>query len=178
MTEVYKKKPIPKAIRMKVWETNIGDKIIGSCYCCEREVKIDNFDCAHIVAEKNGGVMELHNLKVTCKPCNTSCGILNLNEFKQSMNNKQVIIQEHKLENTYDVKYAMINTYSYIERNHNMLCNKIASDSILWNKWYEQYNIIKNKQNLANTQYCKIYIIEDKETVNISVRYINQHIII
>lgn len=86
----YKKKSIPKAIRMKAWEITIGDTIFGNCYCCEREVKIDNFDCAHIIAEKNGGETSLNNLQVTCKPCNLSCGIMNLNDFKKSMNNKLI----------------------------------------------------------------------------------------
>lgn len=174
----YKKKPIQKALRMKVWETNIGNKLIGNCYCCERELKIDNFDCAHVIAERNGGTTTLDNLRVTCKPCNLSCHTMNLDDFKQSMNDKLIskkVVEhpEYKLMNTYDVKYAMINTYSYSEKYHNKLYDMIAKDDTLWNKWYEQYNIIKNMKH--GSQYSKIFISEDNNIVNISVKYINQY---
>ena len=42
----------------------------------------------------------------------------------------------------------------------------------------EIYHIVENLCITAGLPVPKIYIIEDKETVNISVRYINQHIII
>lgn len=79
-----KKKTIPKALRMKLWESTIGDKITGNCYCCTRQIKIDNFDAGHIIAEANGGQTTIENLKVICKPCNLSCGVQNLEEFKKT----------------------------------------------------------------------------------------------
>jgi len=76
------KKSIPKALRMKLWGKEIGDTLSGTCYVCERELQIDNFQAGHIVSEANGGKITIDNLKVICKPCNTSCGTMNLVDFK------------------------------------------------------------------------------------------------
>ena len=78
-----KKKTIPKALRMRVWEKYIGNVLYGYCYVCEREIKIDSFEAGHIIAEKNGGEIHIDNLRPTCKPCNTSCSTMNMDEFKQ-----------------------------------------------------------------------------------------------
>ena len=83
MTTKKKKQSIPKALRMKLWEQQCGDTLSGNCYTCCRIVKIDDFQAGHIIAEANGGQLTLNNLKVICKPCNTSCGTMNLNCFKQ-----------------------------------------------------------------------------------------------
>jgi hypothetical protein len=78
-----KKKSIPKALRMKLWEQQFGDTLSGNCFTCHRNVKVDDFQAGHIIAEANGGQVTLSNLKVVCKPCNTSCGTMDLNSFKQ-----------------------------------------------------------------------------------------------
>jgi 5-methylcytosine-specific restriction endonuclease McrA len=86
--KLNKKKPIPKAVRTQVWKTHIGNTLDGKCYVCNRIVYYDNFDAAHIIAEANGGLIIVENLRVTCKPCNTSCGTQNLNDFKKMFNKK------------------------------------------------------------------------------------------
>ena len=78
-----KKKSIPKALRMKLWEQQFGDTLSGNCFTCHRNVKVDDFQAGHIIAEANGGQVTLSNLKVVCKPCNTSCGTMDLNAFKK-----------------------------------------------------------------------------------------------
>ena len=89
MTEVKKKKKsIPKALRMKLWEKEFGDTLNGNCFTCHRNVKIDDFQAGHIIAEVNSGELTLSNLKVVCKPCNTSCGTMDLALFKQSLETK------------------------------------------------------------------------------------------
>lgn len=80
-----KKKSIPKALRMKLWEQQFGDTLNGSCFSCHRNVKVDDFQAGHIIAEANGGKATLSNLKVLCKPCNTSCGTMNLTSFKEAL---------------------------------------------------------------------------------------------
>lgn len=77
------KKAIPKALRMKLWEETFGDTLYGTCYCCDRDLKIDCFEAGHVVAEKHRGETTIDNLKVVCKPCNTSCGTKNLEAFKK-----------------------------------------------------------------------------------------------
>lgn len=80
-----KKKSISKALRMKLWEQQFGDTLNGSCFSCNRNVKIDDFQAGHIIAEVNGGKATLSNLKVLCKPCNASCGTMDLSSFKESL---------------------------------------------------------------------------------------------
>lgn len=83
-----KKKSIPKALRMKLWEQQFGDTLSGNCFTCHRNVKVDDFQAGHIIAEANGGQVTLSNLKVVCKPCNTSCGTMDLNAFKKVKDEK------------------------------------------------------------------------------------------
>jgi 5-methylcytosine-specific restriction endonuclease McrA len=80
-----RKTPIKKALRMKLWDETIGDTTNGKCYCCDRQLKVDNFEAGHIIAEANGGETIITNLKVICKPCNGSCGTMNLEDFKRSL---------------------------------------------------------------------------------------------
>ena len=88
-----KKKCVPKAIRMKLWKQEFGDTLSGMCFVCSREIQVDDFQAGHIDAESNGGKTTLGNLKPICKPCNTSCGKLNLIDFKNSMT-ADVVINE------------------------------------------------------------------------------------
>jgi len=78
-----KKKTIPKALRMKLWEIECGNTLSGLCFTCNRNVKVDDFQAGHIISEANGGLVTLSNLKVVCKPCNTSCGTMDLHCFKE-----------------------------------------------------------------------------------------------
>jgi len=78
-----KKQKIPAALRNAVWITNIGDKDKnGKCYCCKIEsITTGNFECGHIIAEKEGGLNEINNLKPVCSLCNKSMGKQNMNDF-------------------------------------------------------------------------------------------------
>jgi len=80
-----KRVQVPRAIRMELWKREFGDTLKGKCYCCERELHIDNFEAGHIVAVANGGATVIGNLKVVCKQCNTSCSTKNLEEFRTAM---------------------------------------------------------------------------------------------
>ena len=88
-------------MRMKIWERDIGKKLEGKCYVCERILYIDGFEAGHILAEFKGGLTQIDNLKVICKPCNGSMGIMNLEEFKKNLTSKDkenIIINENLLE--------------------------------------------------------------------------------
>jgi flagellar biosynthesis GTPase FlhF len=78
-----RKRVIPKALRMKLWEIECGNTLSGLCFTCNRIVKVDDFQAGHIISEANGGLVTLSNLKVVCKPCNTSCGTMDLHCFKE-----------------------------------------------------------------------------------------------
>jgi colicin import membrane protein len=78
-----KKKPIPSAVRSKVWNTYIGvDKAFGKCFCDgDSIIHINNFECGHVQAESKGGDLKIENLRPICKHCNVSMGSMNMIEF-------------------------------------------------------------------------------------------------
>jgi len=77
-----KKEKIPTSVKNTVWSLNFPNVIQGNCYCCKLEViSRNNFDCGHIVSEKNGGKVKLDNLKPICRSCNSTMGTMNMNEF-------------------------------------------------------------------------------------------------
>ena len=78
----YKKKKIPPVKRKKIWEKYIGNKACDVCTCCrETEISMLNYDCGHIVAESEGGTLEIDNLRPICKSCNSSMGTTNMKEY-------------------------------------------------------------------------------------------------
>lgn len=85
MAEVkVKKKAIPKVMKDLCWSKYVGDSIGKTlCMCCEtNEIKMNDFQCGHVIAEANGGMITVDNLRPICKACNVSMGTENLNEFK------------------------------------------------------------------------------------------------
>ncbi len=83
-TKRYKAK-IPSAVRKIVWNIYIGkDKIVGKCLCCDAEdISNINFECGHILSEKNGGEVNVENLRPICGHCNKSIGSKNMDEFME-----------------------------------------------------------------------------------------------
>jgi hypothetical protein len=78
-----KKEKIPAAVRKIVWNTYIGkDNNTGKCLCCNaEEISNTNFECGHIKSEKNGGEVNIENLRPICGHCNKSIGGNNMDEF-------------------------------------------------------------------------------------------------
>ena len=78
-----KKEKIPAAVRKIVWNTYIGkDKNTSKCLCCSAEdISNTNFECGHIMSEKNGGEVNIENLRPICGHCNKSIGGNNMDEF-------------------------------------------------------------------------------------------------
>lgn len=77
------KKKIPTTLRNTVWNTYIGiEKGIANCFCCKTEqISRANFDCGHVIAEENGGLTVLQNLRPICGHCNSSMGVKNMIKF-------------------------------------------------------------------------------------------------
>lgn len=89
-TQQTKRKTIPKALKNKVWDETFGaSKGTAPCFVCETEIDSKNFECGHVVSEKEGGKTVLENLKPICGICNKSMGTLNLNDFKSEFFQKQ-----------------------------------------------------------------------------------------
>ena len=43
-----------------------------------------SFHCGHVIAEKNGGSIEITNLRPICQICNSSMGTTNMDVFVKS----------------------------------------------------------------------------------------------
>lgn len=86
--EKYSKKSIPSAVKQLVWDKYIGEYIGKTkCYCCKLiDIKQSSFHCGHVVAEKNGGGMEIENLRPICKNCNSSMRTTDMHEFMATYN--------------------------------------------------------------------------------------------
>ena len=81
-TERKKKEKIPASVKNTLWSLYFGNSINGNCQCCKTEtISKNNFDCGHVIAEKNGGKVELDNLKPVCRSCNSSMSTNNMNDF-------------------------------------------------------------------------------------------------
>jgi hypothetical protein len=86
----YRKKTINKQLRMEIWDTFIGSSKEGLCLCCSRtSLDRDNFECGHILAERNGGDISIQNLRPICSTCNGGMGTINMLEY---MNQKRYLI--------------------------------------------------------------------------------------
>jgi hypothetical protein len=79
----YKKKAIPKSLKMLVWHTYIGKEVgLAKCLCCKnKEITQMDFDCGHVVAESRGGVTTVNNMRPICAKCNRSMKAMNMNDF-------------------------------------------------------------------------------------------------
>ena len=78
-----KKQSIPKNVKINVWNTHIDSNIQRhKCLCCKKAI-ISNteFDVGHIISEKNGGTLEINNLRPICSSCNHSMGTTNMIEY-------------------------------------------------------------------------------------------------
>jgi hypothetical protein len=76
------KQKIPQALRMNVWKTwGSKDLMVAQCYVCWKDITVDGFQAAHVVAESLGGLATIDNLRPTCSTCNQSMGTQNLFEF-------------------------------------------------------------------------------------------------
>jgi len=77
-----KKEKIPASVKNTLWRLHFNDNIEGKCNCCKVEsISKQNFHCGHIISEKNGGEVNLDNLKPICASCNSSMGTMNMNDF-------------------------------------------------------------------------------------------------
>lgn len=80
--QIYKKKGISEGIRKLVWKHyNTYDVAKAPCFCCGGDVNISDYQCGHIVSERNGGAAVVKNLLPICGTCNRNMGIKHLFEW-------------------------------------------------------------------------------------------------
>jgi len=76
------KEKIPASVKSTLWSQHFPNIIEGKCKCCQTEViSRNNFDCGHIISEKEGGKIHLDNLKPICRLCNSSMGTQNMTDY-------------------------------------------------------------------------------------------------
>ena len=83
-----KKKTIPKSLKIAVQNKYIGEDIgKAKCLCCNlTDITQLKFHTGHIIAEVNGGDINIDNLRPICETCNKSMGTKNMDEFKTLIN--------------------------------------------------------------------------------------------
>ena len=92
------KEKIPVSVKNTLWSLHFPNVLEGKCKCCQTEtITRNNFDCGHIISEKNGGEIKLENLKPICRSCNSSMGVMNMNEYMKKYGfdkiaNKKMVI--------------------------------------------------------------------------------------
>jgi 5-methylcytosine-specific restriction endonuclease McrA len=82
-TTKKKKQNIPKNVKVLVWSNYIGENINSHrCLCCKKSIiNITNFHVGHVISEKEGGTLEINNLRPICSACNSSMGSMNMIEY-------------------------------------------------------------------------------------------------
>ena len=87
-----KKKTIPSTLKRLVWDKYIGEDFGKSkCYCCKLSVITQmSFHCGHVISDKNGGKIDVDNLRPICQNCNSSMGSTNMDVFIAMYNIHQV----------------------------------------------------------------------------------------
>lgn len=74
---------ISASLRSCVWRKVYNNSNNGNCYVCNIEIHYENYHASHIISIKNGGLTNIHNLKICCSICNLSMGTKNLEDFKK-----------------------------------------------------------------------------------------------
>jgi HNH endonuclease len=79
----YRKRTIPKTLKINVWNHYIGKEIGSSkCMCCQQsEIIQGHFEAGHVISERDGGTRTIANLRPICSLCNKSMGAQNMLEF-------------------------------------------------------------------------------------------------
>jgi hypothetical protein len=82
------RKRIKKKLRTEVWSKYFEDSRKGKCIVCVEAIDYDDFQCGHIQSVFYGGSTILTNLEPICCKCNRDMGIMNLNTYKEQLDNE------------------------------------------------------------------------------------------
>jgi hypothetical protein len=141
---VNKKNKIPKSLRTKVWKDNIGNSLTGECYCCKRTIYNDDFHCAHIISNRDGGTITVGNLKPTCRPCNLSSGTINLDSFADAMSENKTIQSNDSIGFRRIPEHMKINNKT-IQSNNSIGFRRIPEHMKINNKTIQSNNSIRSR---------------------------------
>lgn len=92
-TSRYIKSRIPAQTRTAVWKKYYGNNTTAPCplyHLCNvtlnRDVR-NGWQCGHIISERNGGKIQVDNLRPICQGCNCSMGSNNWEDYEKSLGN-------------------------------------------------------------------------------------------
>ena len=79
----YRKRAIPKTLKINVWNHYIGNEVgSAKCMCCQEcEIIQGHFEAGHVISERDGGGTTIENLRPICSLCNKSMGSKHMLEF-------------------------------------------------------------------------------------------------
>ncbi len=92
----YSRLSIPKIIKEEVWLKTYGDKVLVICTVCNHNrISAFNHECGHIISIAHGGNNDVSNLKSICRPCNSSMGMQNMNDFQNMWFSNQINVGKY-----------------------------------------------------------------------------------
>jgi hypothetical protein len=95
-----RKANISTSLKKQVWTKYVGlDRGEVPCLCCGcTKISMIDFHCGYYISEKNGGKIEVENLRPICAQCNLNMSSKNFEEFRKGFSNG--IIPPEKGENS------------------------------------------------------------------------------
>jgi hypothetical protein len=163
-----KKKTIPKALKIAVWNKYIGEEIGKvKCLCCNiTDITQLKFHTGHIISEANNGLTNIDNLKPICESCNKSMGTKNMDEFQQLLisSNKTInnVSEEIIIEDTYNID-ILNNIYTSLYYSW-----RLKSDRTKYRRPDGRFSIdqMKDKEEFeisnTNKEFIKLLVDETK----------------
>lgn len=100
-------KPIPKAVRQKVYE-----KYDGHCAYCGKPIEYKEMQVDHIQAHYLGGADEMDNYNPACRMCNFYKGTMSIDRFREELRKLQ-----ERLKKVYIYRLAL--RYGLVEEKEN-----------------------------------------------------------
>lgn len=184
------KQTIPKAVKIKVWNTFCGEKIYDKCFCCNHEnISINNFQVGHIQAESKNGETKIYNLRPICQLCNTSMKTANMVDFMNKygfelrkdfncQNEFYNIFQKNKTIEKTDSKSKKTNLKKKPQNNKlsNNLENELKSDSdinyieVFCSK-YIQYTDEEDDYKYLNSMFTDFLVWSAKNKYKHTIKY-------
>lgn len=97
ITNSYKKKKIPKALRQQVWIKYNGEEFKNKCNIvwCRNIISVFNFHVGHNIPESRGGSSSIENLRPICSNCNLSMSSkYSITEWNRIFKDKRISLCE------------------------------------------------------------------------------------
>ena len=145
----YPKEKIPCAVRNSVWSLYIGQQYSGLCSCCNFEpITKTNFECGHVLSEKNAGKVNLLNLRPICSACNKSVGTRNMESFMEQ--------------------------YGFVKnKNWNNKPNSGCINNVVDNKIIESNKLKPSSKSISKQLIRKIGMFLPKSDIFLNIEYLD-----